>query len=76
MFLIEETPLSFVLFLGVIGINICSLQFGVLPEAARRLKSWGSQMELADKSERGVNLSYSSVAEENNLLDEDFSHIL
>ncbi len=36
-------------------------------EAARRLRSWGSQMELADESAGGINIS--SAADESKLLD-------
>ncbi len=40
-------------------------------EAARRLRSWGSQMELADESAGGINISRSSAADESKLLEED-----
>ncbi len=40
-------------------------------EAAMRLGSGGSQMELADEFERGINLSRSSGAYESELLVED-----
>ncbi len=40
-------------------------------EAARRLRSWGSQMELADESAGGINISRSSEADESKLLEED-----
>ncbi len=42
-----------------------------VPEAARRLRSWGSQMELADEFERGIKITRSSAADENKLLKED-----
>ncbi len=40
-------------------------------EAARRLRSWGSQMELADEAVRGTNILCPSVADESELLEED-----
>ncbi len=40
-------------------------------EAARRLRSWGSQMELADEAVRGTNISRPSAADESELLEED-----
>lgn len=40
-------------------------------EEERRLRSWGSQMELGEQFEKGVNLSSDSAACESNLLDED-----
>ncbi len=40
-------------------------------EAARRLRSWGSQMELADEFERGIKIWRSSAADESKLLEED-----
>ncbi len=40
-------------------------------EVARRLRSWGSQMELADESVGGMNISRSSAADESKLLEED-----
>ncbi len=40
-------------------------------EAARRLRLWGSQMELADEFERGIKILRSSEADESKLLDED-----
>ncbi len=40
-------------------------------EAARRLRSWGLQMEFADDIERGVYLSCSVAADEGELLEED-----
>ncbi len=40
-------------------------------ETARRLRSWGSQMELADESAGGINISRSSAADESKLLEED-----
>ncbi|CAM4537370.1 unnamed protein product [Leuciscus chuanchicus] len=40
-------------------------------EAERRLRSWGSQRELTDEFERGVNLSNSSEGDENVLLGGD-----
>ncbi len=39
-------------------------------EAARRLRLWGLQIELADEFERGVNLSRSSEADKGDLLEE------
>ncbi len=36
-----------------------------------RLRSWGSQMELADESAGGINISRSSAADESKLLEED-----
>lgn len=41
-------------------------------EVERRLRSWGTQMELPDEFERGVNLSR-SAADEGELLGEDAS---
>ncbi len=40
-------------------------------EAARRLRSWGSQMELSDEFERGINLSRPSAVDESKLRGED-----
>ncbi len=40
-------------------------------EAAKRLRSWGSQMELADEFERGINLSRTSADDESELRGED-----
>ncbi len=40
-------------------------------EAARRLRSWGSQMELADEAVRGTNILRPSAADESELLEED-----
>ncbi len=40
-------------------------------EAAMRLKLWGSQMELADESAGGINISRSSAADESKLLEGD-----
>ncbi len=40
-------------------------------EAAMKLRSGRSQMELADEFERGINLSLSSVADESELLEKD-----
>ncbi len=40
-------------------------------EAARRLRSWGSQLELSDEFKRGVNLSRPSVVDESELRGED-----
>ncbi len=40
-------------------------------EAARRLRSRGSQMELADKSAGGINILRSSASDESKLLEED-----
>ncbi len=40
-------------------------------EAARRLRWWGSQMELADESAGGINISRSSAADKSKLLEED-----
>ncbi len=40
-------------------------------EAARRLRSWGLQMKLADESAGRINISRSSAADESKLLEED-----
>ncbi len=40
-------------------------------EAAKRLRLWGSQMELADESAGGINILRSSAADESKLLEED-----
>ncbi len=40
-------------------------------EAAMRLRSWGSQMELGDESARGINISRSSAADKSKLLEGD-----
>ncbi len=40
-------------------------------EVARRLRSWGSQMELTDESAVGINISRSAAADESKLLEED-----
>ncbi len=40
-------------------------------EAGRRLRSRGLQMELADESAGGINISRSSAADESKLLEED-----
>lgn len=40
-------------------------------EASRKLKSWGSQMELANELEKGLSISHSSAADESELLDDD-----
>ncbi len=40
-------------------------------EAARRLRSWGSQMELADEFEGEIKISRSSAADEGQLREED-----
>lgn len=40
-------------------------------EARWRLRSWGSQVELAEDFERGIFLSHSSAADADNLLDVD-----
>lgn len=42
-----------------------------LTEAGRRLRSWESQVELAEEFERAINLLRSSVADERELLEED-----
>ncbi len=44
---------------------------GPAAEAARRLRSWGSQMELADESAGGINILRASAADESKLLEED-----
>ncbi|ROI15307.1 hypothetical protein DPX16_12859 [Anabarilius grahami] len=40
-------------------------------KAERRLKSWGSQVELAEEFEKGINLSQAEAADEDELLDDD-----
>ncbi|ROL42860.1 hypothetical protein DPX16_8606 [Anabarilius grahami] len=40
-------------------------------EMSRKPHSWGSQVEPADESERGMNISLLSVAGESKLLDDD-----
>lgn len=40
-------------------------------EASRKLKSWGSQIELADKLEKGLSISHSSAADESKLPDDE-----
>lgn len=39
--------------------------------AQRRLKSWGSQVKLAEEYERGIDLSHSSVMGLSDQLDQD-----
>ncbi len=41
------------------------------PQLGRRLRSWGSQMELADESAGGINILRVSAADESKLLEED-----
>ncbi|KAI2654649.1 hypothetical protein H4Q32_011423 [Labeo rohita] len=40
-------------------------------EARRKLSSWGSQVDLADKVNKGLSLSRSSAGDESELLDDD-----
>ncbi|KAI2647320.1 hypothetical protein H4Q32_030850 [Labeo rohita] len=40
-------------------------------EARRKLSSWGSQMDLTDKLDKGLSLSRSSVGDESELLEDD-----
>ncbi|KAI2645290.1 NADP-dependent malic enzyme, chloroplastic [Labeo rohita] len=40
-------------------------------EARRKLKSWGSQVDLADELKKGLSLSRSSVTDESELRDDD-----
>ncbi len=42
-----------------------------IAEAVRRLRSWGSQMELADEFERRIKILCLSPADESKLLEED-----
>ncbi len=58
-----KAPLSFVPFLPRVGSTVA--------EAARRLRSRRSQMELAVESERGIFHLASSAVDESKLLEED-----
>ncbi|KAL0147722.1 hypothetical protein M9458_056961, partial [Cirrhinus mrigala] len=40
-------------------------------EARRKLSLWGSQVDLADKLDKGLSLSHSSVGYESELLNDD-----
>lgn len=50
---------------------ICRSSGPAAAEACRRLHSWGSQVELADKFEKYMNVSYSAVAGKSELPDDD-----
>ncbi len=63
--------LSFVSFPRELGQSSAPCGSGpAVAEAARRLRLWGLQIELADEFERGVNLSRSSAADKGDLLEE------
>lgn len=69
-FLLRKVHSHLSLFSREEGAGICNPRLGSLSRG-RRLKSWGSQMELTEEFERGVNLLHASAVDERELLEGD-----